>query len=645
VEWALKTPPTTAKVVSSTCPELLHDMAERLQDVKTDVAKLDRIGLWHCVTSGIESLRTLVDAGGGGSISTSPSTSTSLQVTKANVVDIVMREVVPLLELSAVDVSSSFGGAAGLAGDSSTSADSAASCWRLCGVKGASSCAVATYNAKTQTCAMARSYAPLSALAYGAAPDPGMSLLVSSPDPEANYDATFVCGQPKTNATSTLKTLLPPPGSGDDHAAYCAATAACGAYSPDELWKPSAGFDAVLTTSALAGPHATVCVKASPAKLYATLVDGGIAKTMQDQAQAIASQLVAVVQKYRYRLNLVANRGVVDKALSAFYGADIYSAKVSPVVDDILVRVSAGLAAAKAGGGTVYADSSRFAAKLAAMPSGEVAGVGAGMAATLRCTKDHRDMFPVYRSQAPCDTLWVFVGYGSVAAFTAFIVFMVMSSAASYAGSINMAGLVQRVILSVAVFMILVVVAETMATKVTARSTHNFDAIDTNGNGLIAALATASRSMEAMPTSGAPPGLYGEIEAAIQAYDRCNFVTSGQPGMPFPLSDVVMYSAIALAVLVVTFLLVGMIDPIGNVESIRRLFKVKARLLRGDYSPATGMGAVLRTIECCSPPGFVWSMFVWFAIVAFFFLAWWFMFNNDTAAYVDAIQTDPDCVR
>ena len=397
-----------------------------------------------------------------------------------------------------------------------------------------------------------------------------------------------------------------------------------------------------------------LCQSGALADVYANVSEETVAATLVDQAPIIAREISVVLAKYRYQIGLEANRHAIDTALSAFYGDSVYMTRVSPVVDQIfaLVRDAISKKNVKGQAGR-YVDPNQFAVRLIKLPATEWNKRAAELLRTQKCAKEHRDTFPMYRNGMLQSILFALYMYGSVALFVGFLVFLIACYSGYSNGTIKMHNLVQRVLVGISVFVILLVIAETTVGKHRVTSDHNYNAIDTNGEALVGSIIAAHTSIAEL--RDAPDEIkrkasaaFNNVKQSVEYFDRCNFITSAQPSIPFPVVDVVMFAIIALIIMAVAGLVVGRMDPGGKVDNIRRLLKMRGRLRRGEFATMGegGMGQLLRTIECCEPPDFVWSMFMWFAIIALFITTWWFVFVNQDAVddYAGAIDAEPDCV-
>ena len=135
------------------------------------------------------------------------------------------------------------------------------------------------------------------------------------------------------------------------------------------------------------------------------------------------------------------------------------------------------------------------------------------------------------------------------------------------------------------------------------------------------------------------------IQKAVETYDKCNTVTAERKPYPFPAIELVMYGIIAVVFIGVAAAVIGQLAPADSADNLRALYGMRANVIRGDSK--LNMASINRLVSCNEPPDFIWSMFVWFGLIALLMLTVWFMISQRDVAdsYQMAINIDADCVE
>lgn len=668
--------PPLDDVVKRYCKPIMTDMLDRLQEIKDDVTQYDRILLLNDVDSGINELRKLVylqyDIQG-----VVDSSSDGGGVTRTAAMRVMDDEIIPILKQPTIDLSIFRASNPSMTG---TQQKSKNACWRSC--TDDVTCMVATYDETTKMCVKSDAYAggiEGGGLSFVTKPKKATPVLVRQPAND-NNKPLFVCGKPLPDATDRMK-MMPPSKTGTNLIEACRADPTCKIVSDGHMWRaaPDSSLQMFLedtplqqttqlpVVSALAQAAAAIsdastkntCVKTTPEELYNDAMQTNAVSRMRDDASGIAQDLVTVLQKHAYQFSLDANRAYIDSRLIEHYGPELYN-KLSKVVDEIMLRVRVLIQSVTSSRNAKYVADTRLAAKVGEATGEEWTLLTTKMQRTLVAVKQHRDNFPTYRNNLPTRMFKSLTLYGTFIAGIAYLVFMVLIFHAKRIMAIDGVTMIRRIMVSLCVFILTIVIAETCAKKYAVTREHNFDAIDNNGETLVGGVSRVIKQLNvlreaALREKATVPGSTGgevkrlssptlrDVRGAIESYDRCNFITTSVSKMPFPTVDLALFVIVGVLFIGVAGFAIARIGPAERIENIRRLLSAKSRLKRGEI---TNMTEVVRLVECCQPPDMVWDMFVWFAIIMLFIITWWFVFSTrDTVDdYESAIAANPDCV-
>jgi hypothetical protein len=346
--------------------------------------------------------------------------------------------------------------------------------------------------------------------------------------------------------------------------------------------------------------------------------------------------------------------------LTSFYGSEVYNGKMVKVVNRIMRGLHARIVEVTSGVKDKFITSQRLGEKVQALSTDEWVTLSKNIDALHYCIKNYRDNFPVYRDYMSSRIF----GIATVYIFFITLFVYLQFGVANYhrfkaLKELSYQSMANRLAIAFCVVVIFMAILEVSSKKYAVKLAHNFNGINTNGDILVQNVARARKSMAALRdaaernkvTDGdnktnvaqlATTALH-DVERAVDAYSRCNFVTATVPQMPFPVIEMILYSGIIVLFVVVALVAVKRMDPAGHVGNIKMLFDTRARLLNGQI---TNMDDVARVMACCQTPDIVWGMLTTFAILIVFMLTWWFVVSTrDTVDdYESAINVDPDCV-
>jgi hypothetical protein len=655
------------------------DMLIELKELGVD--RYDQGALWRGVQAGVDAVGSLV------LVEFDDDDPAKDALTPDAVAAVVAREVAPILCLTCVELKAAFrlGPDAGrvlpqtpIADEGSLDpAQAEGACYRSC--RDAADCAVG-YVSASGACYSASSYDALTAFQYGSSGGGGGG--GGGSDDARRLQSLFL-----TNPAVRNKKQNKCGKNGKDGAVQLCGVGGCGGgggsgsgqIDLSSLFDRPEGPEAAEAAEAAEGdpsPEVTRCVSITPAELYsAALRAGAAATTMQDQVDDLSARVFHVLKRYAgLDLRERQTRAALDAALAAYYGDAVYADGVSAAVDAVLKRAArlAQDARRSAGGAPeLYVEPYRLAGRLAAMTSDDAAQTQEALTQLQHAAVSHRDLYPSYRATAAVATSGAVAGLLSFVLLLCFSVFVFLSCHMYlHALGLSRSDLVQRVLVALCVLLITCTVVDLMASTRVARIQHNQDAVDNNGEMLVAAAinvaadfavslktqqqqkqqqqqqqqqATASDAAVSAVVTAKCAALVGDGKALLTKYAACNSITSGQASMPFPLSDFVLYGTVAAFFIVFAAIIFLQLSPSKRIDNIRSLLDLRTRLLRGD---AAAFAEARHAIQCAKPSADIWRIFVWLAIVCFVAFTMWVVMTGVTSedAYVSALVAEEDCV-
>jgi hypothetical protein len=617
------------------------DTLIELQELGVD--RYDQAALWRGVQRGVDVVGDLV--------LTANDDDPQRALTPDVVERIVRVELAPILCLPGVEIRDAFALVAPtspppgrVVAVESVDADvdvARAKCFQTC-MNMPGSCAVAHFDAATRTCYSADSYSALSAFRYGGGEGEGegegegggggalRSVYVADP-------AVFGNKCKRAPEPFRLCGSSSPPGCGTD-----------GEGGGDDFLSSLFATDA--------------CVQTTPAQLYKlALANGAAASTLLDQRDELAQRVTLVLRRHKFAISLDrgAARQALDAALVAYYGQDVYAAGVAAAVELVLKRVRAAARASGAPADDAFVDPLRLADKVGALSRGDADALLVALRKLQNAATSHRDLYPAYRPAFALRTSGVAGALTNAAVLVSFVVFVVVLYDLNKHQDITVSGAVQAIISGACMVVIFATVVDNMSTTSRARLQHNQDAIDDNGETLVAATinvaddfaraaavakradldSVAARNEAMRPSCVA---VLADCRVLLGKFAACNSITSGQARFPFPTSDVVLLGVIAILFLAFGAAVFTLIKPAVRFEHVRSLFDLRGRVLRGDpraYAEAR------HVVQCARPAADVWQVFVWMGVVCLVSATVWLMWITFGAAddFEAALAMDDDC--
>ena len=680
--------PPLASVVSRYCKDIMATMLDMLQEIKLDVEQYDRVALWRCVHDNVKALRKAVYI----EYNELPEN----KLSASTIETILVKEVLPLLSLPATE-STSFKidpSSVGLFSTPPQRVDSKDACWRSCIQDG--ECKLAHYvaddagavgGADTGTgtgeatagggmCARSSSERLLESMTYVTDGTTASKIMLRRSDkPDRNV---LVCGYatPQSLARVTRVPGIPESAVGADAADRCRLDENCGVLYSDYSWKTTPAetfrsFFYVDPNSAQSSGLSRACIKTDINALVDDASKGGIWSVLNGQAAYIASDLFSVVQKYKYQLDIAANRRFIDDRLANYYGHDLYIAKISKEVDRVVNMVQElTVEHTNSSKQNVYISAGQFVDNVIAMSDRDWSAMETSLLRISQCSKAHRDHFPAYRTMLVPIIFVSLLAYAVSSLFVVYIMYLLISYHKAITRVLPILSMVRNTIVVVCVLTIIVAVLETMVKKYRISATHNLDMVDANGDILLSSAYMAKKSMALVresvaklrirPTAVSGIGGDGDridvgdvkthaytakryLQNTIEAFDRCNYITSQVATMPFPIVEVFVYCVIIALFLIVAYAAIGRLSPLDRLSDTRLLLDTRAQVKRGEI---TKLDSVNKLLSCCEPPNMVWELVVWLGILVLIMITGWFLYTTkDTADdYEDAVASNPNCI-
>jgi hypothetical protein len=438
---------------------------------------------------------------------------------------------------------------------------------------------------------------------------------------------------------------------------------------------------------------AFTCVESPEADMYAAAAgeDGqGIADLIRTTSSQIADSVVQVLRRMQFRIDITAPayKDIVDAELLRHYGAKAYDANVRDAISDVFnqiqVQVRQMSAPAARALDIAFVTPQRLLDKVAAMSETDLLRTRRSLSRLASCTRDHAAMFPAYSSTVSRNVVDRVSISSNLVALVGFSIFMVVLYAKGTFHSKDNNEVPLKVIIRYMAYglcglSILLITIDTLMHKWLARTQHNWKAIEANGNVLVASTDRMSSHFEVMlraagrgadgaggigvdatrvrsvalsglemasdnryRAQAAATSFLSEARAAFDKYAECNSIVNGQPKMPMPLAETLMYVLVGLGFVVVSVYVIKEIAPSQRILSLRMLYDMKARVGRGDPEAIAGAQALLK---CAVPSEAMWDILTWFWIVTLVVVTLWFLLVslNVVKDYSRTLEVSASC--
>jgi hypothetical protein len=460
---------------------------------------------------------------------------------------------------------------------------------------------------------------------------------------------------------------------------------------------PDAGRDSLMVKSVDRG-----AIKGKVTYATAAQTNGkGVADLIRTTASSIAGSIVQVLRRTQFRVDLTTPRyrDILDSELLRFYGAEAFDATVRDAIEDVYAQVAAQVkemsAPAMREADLTFVTPQRLVDKVAGMSETELLRVQRMLARLALCTRNHALMYPVYTSEVAEKVVDRLTMSTNVVVFVGFcIVLMVlytkgtkgtpsptpnMPTGGPTPAVMPLGDIVRFVAYAVCGMAIALITMDTLLQKSLVRTMHNMREMSRNGDTLVASTDRLSAQFEVLMravgrgadgASGAAVdpsrvrsvaatglalaennsqralvaagGFIGEARTAMEKYAMCNSIVNGQPKMPMPIAEALLYALVGAGFVFISAYVIHVIAPSQRVHSLRLLYDLKARVGRGDPAAVLGAQALL---PCTLPDPEMWQILTWFWVATVVLVTLWFVMvsMNVVKDYTRTLEVTAGC--
>lgn len=381
----------------------------------------------------------------------------------------------------------------------------------------------------------------------------------------------------------------------------------------------------------------------------------GISKMMRIDSTRIVDKLMSIVKKYRFQIDILSFRANIESDLRSFYGTDIYDPNISAEVNIILEFLKQQVKSEQTIKANVtYLQPDRVIEKVRAMPENEIETNRINFEKLNSCTVSYVTMFPQVGSKWHEKVASIVTMSGNIALTIGFMLYiMIVYSKTKHLRIFKLGQMIQRCMFVFCIYSIVLVVIETMLSKMVNKREHNQHRIEENGEMLrratgefgvqFLALVEATRQKnDPLNASIAASTLIAHGKLVVTKYEQCNTVKSGAIRMPAPLSECLLYTVVAAIFITLAVIIINSVSFGERVSNIRMLKALSRRIDKGD---ASALVEAHNIIGCAKPNPEVWDLFKWFGIVSLATLTGWFIVSSQNVAsdYAVSLRLKDDC--
>jgi hypothetical protein len=588
------------ELIQKYCVPLLQDMADKLIEIKEEgVDRFDQAELWRCVNTGVDEVKATVESRfDHGSVLRDFDESALGKIMRTDIADI--------FKLDAAIMNDAFmkntppngkKWSQVTLGDDAANSMSRAECFAACREAASGTCTGAYFQGKTGQCFVTdRTSDTLMLTGYKGVGQGTDSLMLMRPAPNQPSVAVQAKSQGKVAETLTFDSVRKRDGS-------------------------------------------------------------GVAALMRVNSDAIIDRIVDVVRKYRFQVDVLANRATVDLELQAFYGTALYDGDtaIAAEVTAILERLRLRLKKERLkpyDNRFVHPDT--VVSNIRTLSERESGDRRTQLDALRKCVVQYIKLFPVFESQWYARISGVVIIFGNIALSIGFLVGISVVYAQAVLKNITVGGMVQRILLTLCIYVITIMVVETLLKKLVSKNEHNNNKVEHNAEALSSAVArlvsqyetlsdAVATDKEGIRTKYAAVTFLADAKLVINKYENCNAITHDNVSMPMPVSEVLVYTIVGFVFVSIALTVWGYVAPIDRVSDIKILRSLISRIKRGDPGAVIEASSI---ITCAAPNPKVWDLFNWFGILTFSTITIWFVFASQSAAqdYKASLARKSDCV-
>ena len=642
VAWATRKDPKK-------CSRLMLALLEALKELSTGEVfeSRDQHDMWHAIRNGVEKLRKLVYRRYDIDEDLS-------RTNRDSALDVIKTEVLPVFDLGVVETRDLRPVSDSLTRPIDAGIIDRMDCWAACMED--DDCKWATFNAGE----CFRSTADMNTgakLEFGGTSSPTTSSVVTLLKRDASKP-TYVCGRGIKSSARVKLTDVPKENDVSARQA-CDAIDRCNVIEGDhKAWSLSeTDYRKVLGDSSDRTDAGTdYCVKSSGDALYRANLERGAFATFYAFLPKIVEGVVDVLKKHYGRVRLSVYHDYIHAELEKKYRTSGQYDLIRPLVEDSFRRIDVAMKKLRLYGeeATMYITPTRFEDKIGKMTYTEVWALTDRAGSLARTTKLYQKNFPsISAGSGLGDRILKLTGSSFIFAFILGIAYYNTSNGFCFkAGICNGGTLGRGIVLTISLLAFVLVIMASVIMRYAAKSSYNGDISERNGRILV---SSAVRLMElkahllehrakttflSRSTSyidirddfaamyerfgyaagvqriqngegdlaETPPDmqyLYTNVRDVIEAYDKCNTLTSPRK-MPFPIYEIIIYTIVMLLIAVILLYAYHQLDPLARIRNINRLNELRSDIQMGMPPPPE----FTKLMDCLKTSDSAWSMLV-----------------------------------
>ena len=404
-----------------------------------------------------------------------------------------------------------------------------------------------------------------------------------------------------------------------------------------------------------------------------------MAGTILDQSEDIQSRLMVVLKRYKYAIDLDANRYLIDQGLESFYGG-MYKSGISTAIDTVLSDLKTSVIKYRTSGkhlSSFYVDTDRMMEKISSMSNDSTRALSNTLQSLKDATTSYVNLYAPFLSAFPQKLADIISIFGGCALFFAYGTYVTLVRMQFVKERISRESMLQRIIVSTCLLTVCLFVTETMLTQSALKYQHNLRAMSENSMMLIGATVRINDEFSdlllAIQNWNETPGLkkkdgkdgkdgknepeapsaynaprakavafLADCKGVIDKFDACNTITAQQNDLPLPLTEIFLYGIVGCGVLVFAAVCVNSIQPSERVQSIGNINRLITRITDGDSGAIQEAKTI---VDCARPPVNLEQMMSWLGITVFACLTAWFAAHSVLALnmYKSNLEANPNC--
>lgn len=364
---------------------------------------------------------------------------------------------------------------------------------------------------------------------------------------------------------------------------------------------------------------------------------------------SITSEVIAVLQKLNFGLDINDYRDSLDASMALFYNAAVVCyPQIQTDMLSIIFKVQKAEDGRPPPAMASYVDPLTLIARIKDMGPSAWTNVVISTEFTRRAVRSFLAKFKLPQNQ-PVMGMHIIQLISVIASLIGFVFLLMYITDVFnrlYTSSMDGEKAARYIVIAACMYALGTVAISSMISRMNMRSGHNYTAMRMNGQLLASYLdATEAASVYIQNTAGFVTGdAQTYIDASIgtiRAYDACNSVTEGASVMPFPMLDVVIYLTTVIVVMASAFYGIMFLEPGQKLANIKILMRLKERVANGEVP-----GGMVKQLECCRPNNSVWHILYWIAVAILFLLNIYVMASvqKTNAAYQNSLNLLTTCV-